>query len=249
MAATADVDIKKLLEAGAHFGHKTSRWHPKMAPYIHSKREGTHIIDLTKTVPAIEKAMEFLADTASSGKQILLVGTKRQAKDIIKKLAEDTNMPYVSERWIGGMMTNHKTVGGRIKHLKDLETKMESGQLAAKYNKLELQRYQEEIDEMNHQYGGIKNMAARVGAVFIVDINHEGNALREARKLGLKTVAVVDTNVDPTLVDYPIPANDDAIKTIQLIADYVKQAIEAGKAKHAKAADKKPAETETKEEA
>ncbi len=225
------VDIKELLESGAHFGHKTSRWHPKMSPYIHSKRSGAHIIDLTKTVIALEDALTFLAKTASEGKQILLVGTKRQAKEIIKQMADETGMPYVTERWIGGMLTNQKTIGGRIKYLKDLETKLESGQLATKYNKLEVQRFQEEIDGMNVLYGGIKDMAARVGAVFIVDVIHESNAVKEARKLGIKTAAIVDTNADPTLIDYPIPANDDATKTIQLIAGYVKQAILAGKAK------------------
>jgi len=244
--ATGEVDIKQLLEAGAHFGHKTSRWHPKMATYIHSKREGIHIIDLTKTVANLENALEFLTQTVATGRQVLLVGTKRQAKDIIKQLADDTGMPYVTERWLGGLLTNQKTISGRIKHLKDLEAKMESGQLAAKYSKLELQRYQEEIDHMNFLYGGVKNLQARPGAILIVDILHEGNALREARKLAIKTVAIVDTNADPSLVDYPIPANDDAIKTIQLIADYVKQAIEAGQAKHAKAADK-PDKAETEE--
>lgn len=240
MTATTEVDIKKLLEAGAHFGHKTSRWHPKMAPYIHSKRGEAHIIDLTKTVTALNKVLEFLDKTASEGKQVLFVGTKRQAQDIIKKLAEDTNMPYVTERWLGGMLTNQKTIGGRIKHLKDLEAKMESGQLAAKYSKLEVQRFQEEIDQMNHMYGGIKNLAARPGAVFVVDVLHEHNAVSEARKLGLKTIALVDTNADPSLIDFPIPANDDAIKTIQLISDYMKQAIETGKGKQK--AVKKPEE-------
>ncbi len=234
MATT--VDVKQLLEAGAHFGHKTSRWHPKMAPYIHSKRAGNHIIDLTKTVPALEDALKFISETTASGKQVLLVGTKRQAKDIIKKLADDTGMPYVTERWLGGLLTNQKTIGGRIKYLKDQEAKMESGQLAAKYNKLELQRYQEEIDHMNFMYGGVKNMAAKPGAVFLVDIVHESNALNEARKLKIKTIGVVDTNADPSMVDYPIPANDDAIKTIQLIADYIKQAIEEGKSKQKPAA-------------
>ena len=140
------VDIKQLLEAGAHFGHKTSRWHPKMAPFIHSKRGGSHIIDLTKTVSAIEEAQNFIEKTTSAGKQVLFVGTKRQAYDTIKAAAEATNMPYVVERWLGGMLTNRNTIGGRIKHLKDLETKMENGQLAAKFNKLEVQRFQEEID-------------------------------------------------------------------------------------------------------
>ena len=236
--ATVDVDIKKLLESGAHFGHKTSRWHPKMAPYIHSKRNGSHIIDLTKTVEALEDALSFLAQTASEGKQILFVGTKRQVQDIVKETAEDMKMPFVTERWLGGMLTNWPTISGRVKHLKDLETKLESGELAAKYNKLEIQRFQEEIEEMNRIYGGIKNMAARPGAVFIFDITADQNALAEARKLGLKTVALVDTNADPTLVDYPIPSNDDAIKTIQLICDYLKQAVAAGQAKIVKTQDK-----------
>jgi len=232
-----DVDIKKLLEAGAHFGHKTSRWHPKMAQYIHSKRDGTHIIDLTKTVINLEEALSFLTKTASEGKQVLMVGTKRQAQEIVKKLAEDTKMPYVSERWLGGMLTNWNTIGGRVKRLKDLEEKMANGELANKYNKLEVQRFQEEIDLMNINYGGIKDMNARPGAVFITDIVTDVNAVREARKLNLPIVAIVDTNADPSLVTYPIPANDDAIKTIQLISDYVKSAIETGKAK-AKTTDK-----------
>ena len=237
--ASTDVDIKQLLEAGAHFGHKTSRWHPKMAPYIHSKREGSHIIDLTKTVEELERALEFIQKTASEGKQVLIVGTKRQARDIARKLAEDTKMPFVTERWIGGMLTNQKTISGRIKYLKDLESKMESGQLAAKYNKLELQRYQEEIDLMNHHYGGIKEMAAKPGAVVVFDMIHDVNAVREATKLGVPVVALADSNADPSTVEYAIPCNDDAIKTLQLIADYVKKAIEAGQAKRqTKVADK-----------
>jgi len=237
--ATVDVDIKKLLEAGAHFGHKTSRWHPKMAQYIHSKRNGSHIIDLTQTVAGLETALDFIAQTTGAGKQVLLVGTKRQAQDIVKKLADETNQPFVVNRWLGGMLTNWPTISGRIKHLKDLEEKMANGELANKYNKLEVQRFQEEIVEMNELYGGIKNMPAKPGAVFIVDINHDVNAVREARKLGVPIVALVDTNSDPTLVNFPIPCNDDAIKAIQLVVDYLKQAIETGKAKQAKAAPDK----------
>lgn len=229
-----EVDIKKLLEAGAHFGHKTSRWHPKMAQYIHSKREGTHIIDLTKTVENLEAALEFVAKTAAEGKQVLFVGTKRQAKDIVKAAAEQAGMPFVVERWLGGMLTNQTTMSGRIKHLKDLEVQMDSGAFANKYNKLEIQRFQEEIDQMNFLYGGIKHMAARPGLVFIVDVINETNAVKEAQKLGIPTVAIVDTNADPSQITYPIPANDDAIKTIQLIVDYVVEAVAAGKAKHQK---------------
>jgi len=232
------VDIKQLLEAGAHFGHKTSRWHPKMAQYIHSKRGGSHIIDLTKTVEGLERALNFLEDTAAEGKQILLVSTKRQAQDTVKKAAEELGMPFVTERWLGGMLTNRNTMNARIKHLKDLESKMETGQLASKYSKLEVQRFQEEIDEMNGIYGGIKNMAAKVGAVFVIDITHDVNAIREARKLNIPVVALVDTNADPTQVEYPVPCNDDAIKTITLVTDYVKAAIEAGKNKYAKKAEK-----------
>ena len=161
----ADIDLKKLLEAGVHFGHKTERWHPRMAQYIHSKRGGSHIIDLTKTAVKLEDAVHFLEDVSSKGKQILYVGTKPQAREIVKKLAEETHMPYVTERWLGGMLTNWNTIGAQIKHLVDLENKMASGELAAKYNKLEVQRFQEEIDHLNVLYGGIKNLNARPGAV------------------------------------------------------------------------------------
>lgn len=225
------VDIKKLLEAGAHFGHKTSRWHPKMGQYIHSKRGGTHVIDLTKTVESLGTALNFVNRTAASGKQILLVGTKRQSKDIIKKLADAVDMPYVSNRWLGGMLTNQNTIGGRVRHLKDLELKMESGALAAKYSKLEVQRYGEQIEEMNWLYGGIKNMNGLPAAVFVADMVNEANAVREAKKLSIPIVGIVDTNADPSLADYPIPCNDDAIKAVQLIADFLQQAILDGKSK------------------
>ncbi len=232
------VDIQALLSAGAHFGHKTSRWHPAMAQYIHSKRGGSHIIDLTKTVENLEEALAFLQSTAASGKQVLFVGTKRQTQDIAKKLAQDTGNPFVTERWAGGMLTNQNTISGRIKHLKDLEGKMETGELANKYNKLEVQRFQEEIDSMNTLYGGIKDMHARPGAVFVFDPTHDKNAVAEARKLNLPIVAITDTNADPRGITYPIPANDDAIKALQLISDYVKASIGAGKEQSAKAADK-----------
>jgi len=239
---TVDVDIKQLLEAGAHFGHKTSRWHPKMAQYIHSKRGGSHIIDLTYTVDKMEEALDVIAQTVAEGKQVLLVSTKRQTQDIVKELAESVNQPYVTERWLGGMLTNYPTINGRVKRLKDLEAKMASGELAGKYSKLEVQRYQEEIDEMNIVYGGIKDMAARLGAVFVFDIVADVNAVKEARKLGLPIIALVDTNADPTTVTYPIPCNDDAIKTVKLVCEYLKKAIEAGKARAAKATPDKDEE-------
>jgi small subunit ribosomal protein S2 len=233
-----EVDIKQLLEAGAHFGHQTSRWHPKMAQYIHSKRGGSHIIDLTKTVEKLEEALSFLQETASKDRQILFVGTKRQAQDIVKKLAEDTKQPYVTNRWLGGMLTNWNTIGAQIKHLVDLENKMASGELANKFNKLEVQRFQEEIDQMNTLYGGIKELNAKPGAVVVFDVVNDANAVKEAKKLGLPIVAIVDTNADPTGIQYPVPMNDDAIKALQLFADYVASAVNAGKAKSAKPADK-----------
>lgn len=217
-----------------------------MAPYIHSKKAGNHIIDLTKTVEKLEIALKFIEKTSGQGKQILLVGTKRQARLAVKKAAEDTDMPSVTERWVGGLLTNTATMNNRIKHLKDLEQKMVSGALEAKYSKLEVQRFQEEIDTMNHLYGGVKTMANKPGAVFVTDILNDANAVREARKLHIPVVAIVDSNADPSLADYPIPANDDAIKSIQLICDYVVEAIEAGK-KVVKKAEK--AEDDAKENA
>ncbi len=231
MATKVEVDIKKLLEAGAHFGHKTSRWHPKMAEYIHSKRGDNHIIDLNQTVSAFETALEFAESVAAKGGQVLFVSTKRQAKDIVKAAAEKVSMPYVSERWLGGMLTNRNTVSARIKHLKDLESKMDSGELSSRYNKLEVQRFQEEIDLMNKKFGGIKEMHARPGAVFVIDMIEDDNAIKEANKLGVPVIALSDTNANPTLVKYPIPCNDDAVKTIQLACDYMVAAIEAGRAK------------------
>jgi small subunit ribosomal protein S2 len=232
------VDIKELLAAGAHFGHKTSRWHPRMAQYIHSKRGGSHIIDLTKTVEGLDTALAFITKTVSEGKQVLLVSTKRQAAEYVQQTAEAVKMPYVVNRWLGGMLTNHNTINVRIKHLKNLEERMASGELAAKYSKLEVQRFQEEIDEMNVLYGGIKNMAAKVGAVFVVDVLNDKNAVAEAKKLGIPVVAICDTNVDPTDVNYVIPANDDAAKAVKLVLSYIQAAIEEGQSKSTKTADK-----------
>lgn len=229
MASKVEVDAKKLLEAGAHFGHKTSRWHPAMRQYIHSKRGGNHIIDLTKTAQMLETALEAMTAAVAGGGKVLLVSTKKQAVDVVTKLAEDTKMPFVVNRWLGGMLTNYNTISGRVKHLKTLEEKMASGELAAKYSKLEVQRFQEEIDEMNELYGGIKDMPARPSMLFVVDILHDKNAVAEATKLNIPVVALVDTNADPRLVRYPVPSNDDALKTIELVCDYVKQAIELGK--------------------
>jgi small subunit ribosomal protein S2 len=233
-----EVDIKQLLEAGAHFGHQTSRWHPKMSQYIHSKRGGSHIIDLTKTVAKLEDALSFLQETASKDRQILFVGTKRQAQPIVLKLAQDLGQPYVTERWLGGMLTNWNTIGTQIKRVVDVEGTMARGELASKFNKLEVQRFQEEIDALNHNYGGIKELNAKPGAVVVFDVVHDVNAVKEAKKLGLPIVGIVDSNADPTDITYPIPMNDDAIKALQLVADYMASAVTTGKAKATKPADK-----------
>lgn len=228
------VDIKALLEAGAHFGHKTSRWHPKMAPYIHSKRGDTHIINLEKTVEQIEAADKFVENIIASGRQILFVGTKRQAKELVKSVAEETKQPYVVERWLGGLLTNSNTVNARVKRLKDLETKMASGELASKYNKLEVQRFQEQIDEMNHKFGGIKEMHGRPGALFVVDILDDSIAVNEAVKLGIPVIAITDSNTDPSKINYPIACNDDAVKAIKLVLDYIKDAVLKGQSSRMK---------------
>ncbi len=226
-----EVDIKQLLEAGVHFGHKTSRWHPKMSPYIHSKRQDSHIIDLTKTVEQLDIVLPFLTKVAATGKPILFVGTKKQAKDIVKAAAEQAEMPYVVNRWIGGMLTNVTTIGSQIKKLKDYERRMASGDFEKRYNKLEVQRFQEEIDSLNEKYGGIKDMNGRPGAVIVTDTLVDANAIAEARTLGVPVVGIVDTNADPSKVDYAIPANDDAIKGVQLLLDYFVAAIAEGKKK------------------
>ncbi len=222
------VDIKALLEAGVHFGHKTSSWHPKMAPYIHSKRQDSHIIDLVKTVDGLETALPFLTRVVGNGKKVLFVGTKKHTKDIVRATAEAIGQPFVTERWLGGTLTNVTTVTQQIKKLKDLEKRMESGDLEKRYSKLEVQRFQEEIDDLNIKYGGVKDLNGKPGAVFVIDVIGDMNAIKEANTLGIPVVAIVDTNANPSLVDYVIPGNDDAIKGVQLILDYVRAAIAEG---------------------
>ena len=199
-----------------------------MAPYIHSKRQESHIIDLVKTVEGLDAALPFLTSVVASGKKVLLVGTKKQAKDIVKTAAERVNQPYVTERWIGGMLTNRSTISAQIKKLKDLEKRMASGELEKRYNKLEVQRFQEEIDNLTMKYGGIKDLAGKPGALVVTDVITDANAVREAKTLGVPVVGFVDTNANPEGIDYVIPANDDAIKGIQLLLDYVTEAIAEG---------------------
>ena len=224
-----NVDMKALLEAGAHFGHKTSRWHPKMAPYIHSKRQDAHIINLEKTVEGFEKALPKISETVKAGKKVLFVGTKKQMKDIVREAAESVDMPYVTVRWVGGTLTNVDTVNRQIKKLKDLERRMASGELENRYSKLEVQRYQEEIDLLNERYGGIKDMTEQPALVIVTDANEDKNAVREANVLNIPVVALTDSNVDPTNIDYVIPMNDDSIKATKLALDYFVETIKEGK--------------------
>lgn len=223
------VDIKALLEAGVHFGHKTSRWHPKMAKYIHSKRQDAHIIDLTKTFEALEAVLPEVTKVAAQGKKVLFVGTKKQMKEAVKAAAESAGQPYVTERWIGGMLTNVSTITAQIKKLKDLEKRMASGDLEKRYNKLEVQRFQEEIDSLNAKYSGIKDLTGKPGMVVVLDTIVDVNAVREAKNLGVPVVGIVDTNANPDMVDHVIPANDDAIKGVKLMLDYFVEAVNEGK--------------------
>lgn len=199
-----------------------------MAPYIHSKRQGGHIINLEKTVEALQTALPELTKIAKCGKKILFVGTKKQLKDITKAAAESVDMPYVTVRWVGGILTNVETIRKQIKKLKDLERRMASGELEARYSKLEVQRYQEEIDMLNERYGGIKEMSEQPAAIIVVDAVQDQNTIKEAKSLEIPIFAITDTNVDPTPIDYVIPCNDDAIKAVQLILDYFVEAIKSG---------------------
>ena len=223
------IDMKELLEAGAHFGHKTSRWHPKMAPYIHSKRQDTHIINLEKTVAGLEEALALTKKITKDGKKILFVGTKKQLKAIVKEAAESVDMPYVTERWVGGTLTNVETVNRQIKKVKDLERRMKTGELEARYSKLEVQRFQEEIAVLNTRYGGIKDMTDQPAAVIVTDACEDKNAIKEAKTLHIPVIAICDTNVDPTDIDIVIPANDDSTKAEKLILDYFVEAIKSAK--------------------
>ncbi len=234
-----EVDIKALYEAGVHFGHKTSRWHPKMAPYIHSKRGDAHIINLETTVEALEKALPFITKTVASGKKVLFVGTKKQAKDAVRAAAESCEQPYVVERWVGGILTNTDTISRQIRKLRDLEKRMASGDLEKRYNKLEVLRFQEEIDKLNLKYSGIKELSGQPGALIVIDTLTDHNAIAEAHKLHIPVIALVDSNANPDGIDYPIPANDDALKGISLLLNYFVAAVNLGRVSEKAAPAKK----------
>lgn len=222
------VTIKEFLEAGAHFGHQTSRWHPRMKGYIFAKRDGIHIIDLQQTGPMLEKARAFVKQLIEDGGDILFVGTKKQAHDAIQEEAQRCGMYYVNQRWIGGTLTNFSTIQSRIDYL----VRLEDQQARGGFNRLpkkEVLKIQDEIDRLNRQMGGIKEMERLPAALFIIDTTKEDIAMAEARRVGIPIVAVVDTNSNPAGIDYPIPANDDAIRAIRLITSKMADAVLEGK--------------------
>ncbi len=224
----AVISMKQLLEAGVHFGHQTRRWNPKMAEYIFTERNGIYIIDLQKTVKKVEDAYLFIRDTAAEGGNILFVGTKKQAQDAIKEEALRSEMYYVNVRWLGGMLTNFKTIKKSIQKLHNLNKMAEDGTFDL-LPKKEVASLQKEMADLEKNLGGIKDMKGLPSAIFIVDPKKEKNAVDEARKLGIPIVAIVDTNCDPDEVDYVIPGNDDAIRAIKLIAATLADAIIEGK--------------------
>ena len=222
------VTMKQLLESGVHFGHQTYKWNPKMDKYIFIKRNGIHILDLKQTLDAVNEAYMFLREVVTKGQTVLFVGTKKQAKDAILKASNKSASFFVSNRWYGGMLTNMKTIRRRIEKLDYFEQIVEDGTIS-QFTKLEHNKLKKEYDKINNALGGIRKMDVLPGAVFVVDILKESIAINEARKLGIPIVAMVDTNCDPDLVDYVIPANDDAIRAIDLISDIMASAVVEGR--------------------
>jgi small subunit ribosomal protein S2 len=221
--------IKQLLEAGAHFGHQTGRWHPRMKSFIFTKRNGIHIIDLEKTAVMLDKACAFIRDLVAEGETILFVGTKKQAQESIEEEAKRCGMYYVNQRWLGGMLTNFATIQARVDQLVRLEDQNAKGELG-RLSKKEAGKITEKIDHLNKQMGGFKEMTRLPGALFIVDPTKEKIALAEARRMSIPVVAIVDTNCNPDEIDHPIPANDDAIRAIKLICSKIADAVLEGKA-------------------
>jgi small subunit ribosomal protein S2 len=220
--------LLEMLKAGMHFGHKTSKWHPKMAPYIFGVRSNIHIINLEITAQKLKEALDFLRNEAAAGKVVLFVGTKSQTKEVIKKYALECGMPYVNSRWLGGTFTNFETIKKLIQKFKDLKARQASGELA-KYTKKEQLQFQKEIDDLNESIGGIESLEKLPDVVFILDVREEKTAVKEALRKKIPVVAVCDTNVNPEGIDYVIPANDDAVRAIEMITRLVAEAIKEGK--------------------
>jgi small subunit ribosomal protein S2 len=226
MAATV-VTMQQLLEAGAHFGHQTHRWNPKMKPYIFGDRNGVHIIDLSQTVPLFARALDFVQQTVARGGKVLFVGTKRQAQDAIAEAAQASNQHFVNHRWLGGMLTNWKTISNSIKRLKSLEEQLSGG--AAGLTKKEVLQLTRERDKLEKSLGGIRDMGGLPDVMFVVDTNKEELAIKEANVLGIPVVAILDSNSDPSGIAFPVPGNDDASRAIRLYTDAVAQAANEGR--------------------
>jgi len=224
----ANVGLKDLLEAGVHFGHQTRKWNPKMKPYIFIARGGIYIIDLQRTLRALNKACEFLKTVGAKGGTVLFVGTKKQAKVAIREMAEKAGMPYVTERWLGGMLTNHQTIYKSVQKLDEIEAMMNDGRME-NFSKKEQLEFSRKFVKLNTNLGGIRKMKGVPDAVFVVDTAEEETAVREASKLNIPIIGIVDTNCDPTLVTFPIPGNDDAIRAITLFTRVVAESIEEGR--------------------
>jgi small subunit ribosomal protein S2 len=222
--------MRQMLEAGVHFGHQTRYWNPKMGSYIFGARNKIHIVNLEKTLPLFNDAMNFLGTLSANGGKILFVGTKRSARDAVREEAERCGMPYVDHRWLGGMLTNFKTIKQSIKRLKELEAMFEDGSVEQRFSKKEALGLSREMEKLNRSLGGIKNMPGIPDALFVIDVGHEKIAISEAVKLGIPVIGVVDTNNDPDKVDYVIPGNDDSIRAVQLYAQGASAAVLQGRA-------------------
>lgn len=225
-----NLDLEEMLRAGLHFGHRQSRGHPKMAPYLQGIRNTVHIIDLEKTAQKLREALKFIQELISQEKILLFVGTKIPIKNLVKEVAEKVGFPYVNERWLGGTFTNFEVIKKRVEYLKDLERKKESGELE-KYTKKERIKINEELRKLKIKFEGIKEMERLPDAIFVIDMKKDYLAVKEARMKGIKVIGISDTNVDPTLADYPIPANDDAISSVKYILDKVQEVILSAKTK------------------
>ncbi len=219
-----------MLKAGVHFGHTNSKWHPNMEPYIYTSKQNVHIIDLETTLKQLEKAVKAVQELTAAGKTVLFVGTKQQAASIIEKYAKECDMPYVTTRWLGGLLTNYKVVSGVPKKLTKLKKDRESGELK-KYTKKEQLEFDREIERLESLVGGIESLNKVPDALFVVDVKYEKTAVREALQMNVPIIALCDTNVDPSTVEYPIPANDDAVKSIELVVSFISDAAQQGSSK------------------
>ncbi len=222
------ISMKSLLEAGVHFGHQKRRWNPKMRQYIFAHRNGIHIIDLQQTLQHIERACQFIEDTVAEGKKVVFVGTKKQASDTVESEAKRSGAFFINTRWLGGTLTNFKTIQARIDYLVQLETMKEKGEFQLR-TKREALKLDDSITRLNRYLGGIKEMTEMPGVLFVIDVGKESIAVAEARRVGVPIVALVDTDCDPTLIDYPIPGNDDAIRSIRLVTTRIADAVIEGR--------------------